>query len=367
MQEVAGSSPATPTTHVNTLRTWLQKLALSLLSLAIVFFALEIALRIRALRANRDTLDALAEPPPALPGDHNVELRYLIRIAENPRIVYEFVPGTRAMFKGAPITINRDGFRGPEIPRDKPAGTVRIAGLGDSVMFGWGVRDEECYLSLLADRLRSRYPARQWEVINSAVPGYNTAMEVEVLRAKLLAFSPDVVMVHFVGNDLSLPNFIREKLNVFSLKRSFLFDYLFFGQHVFHRNREFGLVPGNENLLVASFADSPEKVPPEYRDMVGLAAFQNALRELKELGGQHRFDVIVLADEVPDYLREACRDIGLPLVEVHDRFRAAAGSGEHITLSDKDPHPSARGHELIAEALLEYVSSNLAARILRGP
>jgi lysophospholipase L1-like esterase len=40
------------------------------------------------------------------------------------------------------------------------------------------------------------------EVLNFGVPGYNLEQEIEALRAKALAFSPDVVVVLFCLNDL---------------------------------------------------------------------------------------------------------------------------------------------------------------------
>ena len=98
-------------------------------------------------------------------------------------------------FKDVPVCSNSMGFRGPEITQERPANTVRIVGLGDSVMFGWGVRQEECYLAQLQDLLSAAYPQKTWEVINTGVPGYNTVMEVATMRAKGLATVPTTIGV----------------------------------------------------------------------------------------------------------------------------------------------------------------------------
>jgi hypothetical protein len=50
---------------------------------------------------------------------------------------------------------------------------------------------------VLEERLAKEVPNERWEVLNMAVPGYNTAMEVETLKARGLAYEPDVVVVGY--------------------------------------------------------------------------------------------------------------------------------------------------------------------------
>src|ERR1044071_10159386 len=54
-------------------------------------------------------------------------------------------PGSHYEWQGIPVDINSHGFRGPEIPYEKPPATFRILNLGDSVVMGWGVRQEDTY------------------------------------------------------------------------------------------------------------------------------------------------------------------------------------------------------------------------------
>jgi lysophospholipase L1-like esterase len=72
-------------------------------------------------------------------------------------------------------------MRGPKISKKKPKGVWRIAALGDSTMFGWGIREEETFPAVLQRALNSGSDSREYEVLNFAVPGYNTAMEAELV------------------------------------------------------------------------------------------------------------------------------------------------------------------------------------------
>jgi hypothetical protein len=153
-------------------------------------------------------------------------LGHVVRLSPDPRVVYELVPDLDVDFLGARLRTNADGFRGKALPPARTRAAVRVVGLGDSVMFGWGVSEEETYLARLVPLLEGASPGVAWEVMNTAVPGYNTVMEVATLEAKGLRFDPDLVVLNFVGNDLGLPNFIEERPDTLSLRRSFLLDFV---------------------------------------------------------------------------------------------------------------------------------------------
>src|SRR5262249_1399115 len=130
-------------------------------------------------------------------GAENVTLRQMIRHSNNPRIIYELIPDLSVQFMNKQVTTNSQGFRGSEHNISKGNQIIRIIGLGDSSMFGWGVTDEECFLFILQKYLnQSRSFNIEWEIINTAVPGYNAVMEVETLKEKGLHYKPDIVIVN---------------------------------------------------------------------------------------------------------------------------------------------------------------------------
>jgi hypothetical protein len=344
-------------------------LVLAAVSTALGLAVLEAGLRARAHLAAPAGLGT-ARPDPVPPGGR-ARLGHVVRLSPNPRIVYELVPGLDVVFLGVPLRTNADGWRGPAVAPERTRPAVRVVGLGDSVMFGWGVAEEDAFLFRLGADLEASHPAVAWEVVNTAVPGYNTVMEVETLEAKGLRFDPDVVVLNFVGNDLGLPNFVEERPDVLSLRRSFLLD--------FARARAGG-TPEARRRLVGVPAEARrfggeadlDRVPDRYRALVGPRAWRGAMDRLGALASARGFEVVVLGHpEVFDFVRDAAGELGFSLVETGGAVRAwARERGLHdiqsppLTLTGADPHPSALGHALVAEALAgHFRSSGLADRL----
>ena len=342
----------------------LPEVALALVSAASVLLALEGACRVWAWRENRRSFErAMAQARPPSPRA-TVTLAGLIRPSADARIVYELWPGIDVLFddsgRGRPVRVvtSGAGFRGRDHPVAKAPPARRIVGLGDSLMFGWGIEQGQDYLSLLETEL-ARSGTGTWEAINTAVPGYNTAMEVETLEAKGLRYRPDLVVLGFCPNDASLPNFILPRRDPTSLGESFLL--------AFARNR---LRPGpsGDALLVAprrgddrAFEDDPSRVPLAYRGIAGWEAFEGSLRRLLGLGERHGFRTLVVAfspettDERKARGLRTAAGLGFPVLDVGEAEAAYMREhgilryvGSPLTVSAEDPHPSPLSHALAA-------------------
>lgn len=100
-----------------------------------------------------------------------------------------------------PIQTNSLGLRGPEVALAKPESLFRILILGDSVTFGWGVRQEDTYASQLAGLLALLKPGQRFEVINAGVSGYGTWQQLLWLQSVGLQLDPDLVVVQVHLND----------------------------------------------------------------------------------------------------------------------------------------------------------------------
>lgn len=114
---------------------------------------------------------------------------------------YELVPGFEGGFAGFTIRVNEDGMRGrpvEEHPNDK---RLRIAVLGDSTTFGYGVSNAQTYSHVLQEKLNSLRTGWDYEVLNFGTSGYNTTDEALVLEAKVLGYEPDLVVVGYNLND----------------------------------------------------------------------------------------------------------------------------------------------------------------------
>jgi lysophospholipase L1-like esterase len=104
------------------------------------------------------------------------------------------------------VRINSAGFRDIERSIAKPPGTLRVAVIGDSFTEGLQVAQEETFTAV-AERTLERCgatAARRVEVLNFGVSSYGTAQELILLRDRVLAYRPDVVVeAVFAGNDIS--------------------------------------------------------------------------------------------------------------------------------------------------------------------
>jgi lysophospholipase L1-like esterase len=75
--------------------------------------------------------------------------------------------------------------------------------LGDSIAFGYWVTEKDGFPRQLEAMLNEAAgKAGRVEVLDFGVPGYNLDQEIEALRTRGLAFSPDLVIVAFCLNDL---------------------------------------------------------------------------------------------------------------------------------------------------------------------
>jgi hypothetical protein len=247
------------------------RLGLLLCSSALGLGGIEIGVRILAYsraQSTRADLERLRHSTAAPAALGKATLGQMVFLSDDPRIVYELIPNVTATFQGQECAINAEGHR--DAPWPAPARTpdsLRIVGIGDSVMFGWGVRAEETFLSVLQRSLAEALPGTRVEVLNTGVPGYNTAMEVAAFERYSLRWRPDIVILDYVGNDTDLPNLIASQTDFLDLHHSFALDLLRKLRGRWSRWCDSPLQ--GAPFLGDRFENDPDRVPPAYRDMVG--------------------------------------------------------------------------------------------------
>lgn len=125
----------------------------------------------------------------------------------DPVVGRKNLPGYRHDALG--FQINSMGFRGEDIRWHKPAGTTRIACLGDSATFGiWKenvfvLRARTAYPEELSTLLQAQGIANV-EVINAGVVGNSTTLGLRELIAQVLPLQPDIVTIRYGQNDHAL-------------------------------------------------------------------------------------------------------------------------------------------------------------------
>ncbi|MCL5270934.1 MAG: SGNH/GDSL hydrolase family protein, partial [bacterium] len=122
--------------------------------------------------------------------------------------VYRMRPGARGfnrLAEDSPTTwtyaINAQDFRGRTLSSKRP-GVRRIIFLGDSYAFGWGLSEGQPPFPAVVERiLNSDAPTTRAEVMNAAVPGYNTRQQCDLLADLIPRYRPDAVVLTYVMND----------------------------------------------------------------------------------------------------------------------------------------------------------------------
>ncbi len=306
--------------------------------------------------------------------------------SENPKIIYELIPH----YKYSGDRFNSKGLRDYEYSENKPENVFRIVGIGDSHMFGLQVKMTNIFLKKLEHLLNKNTPSIKYEVINFSVPGHNTAMEAETLKSKCLKYNPDLVILQYCGNDSFLPNFIQpektilnylifhseflysfirifvyfldsrstnSKLSVFIKKKILNFDYYY--NVAVHPHR------GLQHVPVGSIGTNPinekNKAPERYRWMMEWDGYENALIKISEISKLHNIPVIIIGLFYPPHKKLFDR-LGLYSMNfstVWDKFLMKNKlKMTDLELSKTDSHPNMRGHEVIAEALYNYLNKH---------
>ena len=272
------------------------------------------------------------------PTEHNTSLRGIVEPHPDNRIIYTLRSDLDLTFIRARVRTNSCGMRSPERPIAKPAGVFRIALIGDSFAFGWGVEQDKIFAQVLEDSLNARANNNlRFEVLNFGVPGYSTFQEVALLEERGLDFQPDAVLVYFVQNDFGMPFFIRDIENNGGLLSSLKFIQL--GKKLLSpgalnsRIREVGLHPNQamqrlieitkQHGLKTFLAINPKKQWKKYL---------KRLPAIKKHSGIH---VIPLRDGLLEYINQK----KIPV--------------KALTLS-YDPHPSEIRHTILGKLLTPY-------------
>lgn len=316
----------------------------------------------------------LGGPTESVPSDVEVDVSLADLLCGDPdrEIVYRFKPGARGRFMQLPVEINSRGFPDAEVSSEKTSRTLRIIGLGDSTMFGWGVRREERYMDLVEARLGEVFaPRYDVEIIVNAVPGWMAIQEIASFHASMLDLNADAVVIQFDPNDIKIPTNMFEP------------DFLRLDRVYLAALRS---GPGGQALdeLLEPDYDTP---PRKYDSIIGWEPLTQAYRRLKQTCDRKGIELFAItaprasdASE-PDYDPEAaglhesfaalCSELGIGLIDTNQLGYPYAGGG---SLPQGDPslhlpgdaHPSILGHAMMARALLRGLLPALAEGRLTG-
>ncbi|MBN2564950.1 MAG: hypothetical protein JXB46_04490 [Candidatus Eisenbacteria bacterium] len=125
----------------------------------------------------------------------------------DPKAAYRLRPTPVELFDDPNCDhINALGFRGREYAREKPRGSYRVLGIGDSFVYG-NVPLEDNFLRVaervVAEQISTLGDTARVEIIPMGAGGYGPDNEVGILESVGLGLHPDLVVLNFfVGNDI---------------------------------------------------------------------------------------------------------------------------------------------------------------------
>lgn len=284
----------------------------------------------------------------------------LVQPSTNPAIVYELKPNLdTCSWGGHHVRTNNVGMRAKrEYRLAKPPGTFRIVGLGDSLMLGLGVDDDDIYSRKIEQQLTAQW-RRPVEFINLAVPGYNTAIEAEVLRTKGLTYQPDVLVLHWCGNDAGVPFFLQSDVTASSWRLQALLNAIMDRWSPLRAWRR-RVIASTHHLAIQPLEqiDTPDlrHIPAPYHWMVGRTGVLRALDRIQHLAaGPPSIPIVVLVHTFytpvmsEAELREAFNARGFRVCHV-------AHPPEHW-LRPTDHHLNTRGHAFHADQLIAILDA----------
>jgi hypothetical protein len=278
-----------------------------------------------------------------------------------------------------------------------------IAFVGDSFTEAPQVEEDQTYAHLIGRRLGT-------QVVNLGRSGYGPTQELEVIRRYAFAYQPRLIVWQlFEGNDLQNDEDYRawRESEVRKPKRAIL-QYVEdspFGQAL-------GLTLPATSVTIVHRDGMREAYPlmPAYQVGVDLALPKNhpvgtemnreALMNGARLAAQRNAELLVIfvpaplrvlapylefqaaadresylaenaSDANADYasvLGEACRRHGIPALDLFETLQRAAQEEDRGLFIPGDLHLTARGHEIVADALAKWIgSAQRDGRIWRLP
>lgn len=288
-----------------------------------------------------------------------------------PGLAMELAPNrTKWERNGSVYHVNGLGMRDDLPMAENGNRIVRIALLGDSFAFGYGLNLEDGFAAVLERRLNGAAETGvRYDVLNFAAPSYAAQDQPAILREKAMKWDPDLVILTYVLNDpetdpVQWPQ--RYWAPIAPWRRSALLRAAFL-----LKNRiEIARFGGGD---YTAYLHAPDR--PKWQSV------RRAFAEIADVCGENGIPVLFVMFAEPSVLRWE----DYPFHKLHDQVRGEAEKNgfdwldtlplwskaappERIRLSPEDAHPNALGHEIAADAVYRsgYANPSLERSQIRA-
>ncbi len=304
-------------------------------------------------------------PPKQLP--NNVWRELLHKHSPIPGLAYELVPNREKYSYGTIIRTNSLGMRDDEPHTKNDTSLNRIAVIGDSFTFGFGVRGEHTYPNVLEKTLNEEIDGRRFEVLNFGVGGYSTRDEALVFKHKTIDWDLDLVIIGYSFNDPEIDPV--QPLHSYYQEVSW-WQY------------------SNLLRLIAKAKQRRDRKKYGAGDYFRYLHATNehkwqsvivALEEIKRVAAERKIPVLLAIFPVTknrswaDYpyqdlhqqVTDTANEKGIYVIDLYDNF--SQYSSQELMVSPHDNHPSKIGHEVAAHAIYQWIVANKEKIIVSRP
>lgn len=233
------------------------------------------------------------------------------------------------------VETNGLGMRMSEVSVQKQPNTIRVAIMGDSIAFGWGLPVNEAFPAKLETFL-NRDGKTQFSVLNFAAPGFTTFHAVTQYERLVSDFQPDVLILAFGLYDSYESRLSEEELYTFLEKqgtftekrglRGFMSSHSTAGRWLSKRKKE-----KNEKVIQSSIDDRVRG--NEWKSKVDPDSIKKNLSSIIERQQKRGGKTILVNDNLfnfdsIDALRDLADRIKIPLLDIRAIFDGIGGYEE---------------------------------------
>jgi hypothetical protein len=300
----------------------------------------------------------------------------------DPELGWKLAPSHSMTFRGAHfavrVTHNAEGLRDRHYDYARTPGRRRILVLGDSVVWCWGVEQDDCFTERLERALGDT------DDINAGVPGWSTAQELLFYEREGRRYGSDTVVLVIAPNDPDDnvdprgPRFRLEDgvlrhdtappprrhaaLHEWLQHHSRLFVWLDYVGPALRKQLHVGAEEHEAAPPAAVHADTggdtpaPGPRPTPATWPLAEALFDRLRTDVTADGAR----LVVMLEMMDEHRRAWLRDFwaarGVPCVELAPLFLAVEARGQRVRLVG-DPHLDAPGQAIMADELRRVLDS----------
>lgn len=272
------------------------------------------------------------------------------------------------------VSTNDAGLR-TALPQARRPGVLRVAVLGDSTVFGWGVDDGGAVSDGLAAELARAHPELgPVEVLNGGQPGYSSFQAAWLMAEAVADWKPDLTLLFLPLHDGNLVLVSdREHLEGAAGLRAALRVALARHSRLYQSLRQSLFAQSGDPSLVPVHATDGEPRVPRVSDAERGVAVDRLVQLTASWGGQAGLGLLPFQADLIGHrpvdgpsavwARAQSAARALPLFDA----RGCCGpDGGHYVLPDDPGHLTAEGNHAVGASLAAQVAAVLAAQQIPG-